>query len=265
VRAAKAAQAALWAELLKARRSRLPGVTVLAFTVAGLFGGLVMFILRDPGRARSLGLLGTKAELAGGAADWPAYLRLLAQIVAVGGVGVFGLVVVWLFGREFSQNTVKDLLALPVGRTTIVGAKFAVAALWCLALSLYLSVLGLPVGAAIGLPGWSPAVAVAGLAEILTTAAMTVLLVAPFALAASAGRGYLAGVAAMITAVFLAQVVAFLGYGGYFPWSVPALSTGLAGPDRDPPGVAGYVLVAMTGAAGVAGTAAWWRGADQDR
>lgn len=41
--------AALWAELLKVRRSRAPMVTVAAFTMAGLVGGLFMFVLQDPG------------------------------------------------------------------------------------------------------------------------------------------------------------------------------------------------------------------------
>ncbi|WP_233224018.1 hypothetical protein [Amycolatopsis sp. CA-128772] len=74
-----AAADAAWAELLKARRSRLAGVSALAFTVAAGCGGLVMFILQDPRRARAFGLLGTKATLTGGAADWPACFALLAQ------------------------------------------------------------------------------------------------------------------------------------------------------------------------------------------
>lgn len=45
------ATAAVHVELLKARRSRLPWVTAAAFTVAGTFGGLIMFILQDPRRA----------------------------------------------------------------------------------------------------------------------------------------------------------------------------------------------------------------------
>ncbi|MEV7099621.1 ABC transporter permease [Amycolatopsis sp. NPDC051045] len=257
--------AAIRVELLKARRSRLPWVTAAAFTVAGAFGGLIMFILQDLRRARSLGLLGTKASLTGGIADWPAYFTLLAQTVAVGGALLFGLLVVWLFGREFSQDTVKDLLALPTARTTIVGAKFAVATAWSLLLACYLFVLGLLIGTVIGLPGWSAEGALHGLADLLVTTVLTVLLVTPFALAASAGRGYLAGVAAMIAAVFSAQVVALLGYGRYFPWSVPALYTQLAGPDRDPPGVLGFALVALVGVAGIVATAAWWRFADNDR
>ncbi|MEU4248411.1 ABC transporter permease [Amycolatopsis sp. NPDC026612] len=252
-------------ELLKARRSRLSWVTFGAFTLVGAFGGLIMFILQDLGRARSLGLLGTKAALTASTADWTAYFALLGQIVAVGGAVLFGLVVVWIFGREFSQDTAKDLLALPTARTTIVGAKFTVAAGWSLLLAGYLFLLGLLIGTLIGLPGWSAAVALTGLAKLLVTAVLTILLVTPFALAASAGRGYLPGVAAMIAAVFLAQVIALLGYGRYFPWSVPALYSGIAGPASDPPGPFGFGLVVLVGVAGIAATAAWWRHADHDR
>ncbi len=77
--------AALWAELLKVRRSKVPWVTFVAFTMAGLVGGFFMFVLQDPDRARSLGLLGAKAQFTGGAADWAGYFALIAQIAAVGG------------------------------------------------------------------------------------------------------------------------------------------------------------------------------------
>ncbi|SDN00850.1 ABC-2 type transport system permease protein [Lentzea albidocapillata subsp. violacea] len=64
---------------------------------------------------------------------------------------------------------------------------------------------------------------------------------------------------------FCAQVVAALGYGQYFPWSVPALFSGLAGPDAGSPGLLGVSLVAIVGVAGMVATALWWCNADQDR
>jgi ABC-2 type transport system permease protein len=254
---------ALWAEVVKVRRSRLPWLTVLAFTVVAGVGGLFMFILADPARARSLGLLGTKAQTLNGTADWPTYLGFLAQAVAVGGTMVFGIVVIWLFGREYSDHTAKDLLALPTARTAIVAAKFVVAGVWCLLLSVQVYVLGLAIGAGLGLPGWSTGTARHGLVVILLTAVMTVALVTPLGLAASAGRGYLAAVGVLFGVVFSAQIVAVLGYGGYFPWSVPALYSGLAGPDKPLPGPVGYVLVGVVGIAGTVGTGYWWRTADQ--
>jgi len=71
--------AALWAELLKVRRSKVPWVTFVAFTMAGLVGGFFMFVLQDPDRARSLGLLGGRpsspAERQTGPATSPSSLR----------------------------------------------------------------------------------------------------------------------------------------------------------------------------------------------
>jgi ABC-2 type transport system permease protein len=252
-------------EALKARRSRLPWLSIAAFAVAAAMGGLFMFILQDPGRARSLGLLGAKAQLAGGQADWPGYFSLLAQTTAVGGVAIFGVIVIWMFGREFSDKTAKDLLALPTPRTTIVAAKFAVTGVWCLLLVLETDLLGLVVGAALRLPAWSTVTAWQGLGRLLATAVMTWLLVSVLALAASAGRGYLAAFGVMFVLLFLAQIIAALGYGHVFPWSVPGVFSGLSGVDRPAVGWVGFVLVAVVGVAGIAATMLWWRNADQNR
>jgi len=251
------------AEARKARRSRLPALTTLAFALAAMVGGLFMFILQNPDRARSLGLLGAKAQLAGGVADWPGYFALLAQTTAVGGVMIFGVILIWIFGREFSDRTAKDLLALPTPRTTIVAAKFAVTGVWCLLLAAETYLLGLAVGAILRLPNWSAQAAWEGLGRLLVTAAMTWLLVSVLALAASAGRGYLAAVGVMFLMVFFAQIIAALGYGHLFPWSVPGIYSGIAGDDQPAVGVLGFGLVAVVGAAGIAATVLWWRDADQ--
>jgi len=256
---------ALCAEVLKFRRSRLPALTAMAFAVAAAVGGMFMFILQDPDRARQLGLLGAKAELAGAVADWPGYFALLAQTTAVGGVGIFGVLLIWIFGREFSDHTAKDLLALPTARTTIVTAKFAVSAVWCALLAAEAYLLGLGIGAMLRLPGWSAAVAVHGLSRLAVTAAMTWLLLSVLALAASAGRGYLAAIGVMFVILLSAQVVAALGYGHVFPWSVPGIYSGLAGEGKPAVGVVGFTLVGAVGVAGIAATAWWWRDADQSR
>ncbi|MEV0831435.1 ABC transporter permease [Nonomuraea rubra] len=253
---------ALWAELLKARRSRLPWITVLAFAIAALVCGMFMFILADPTRARAFGLLGDKAQLSGANADWPGYLALLSQAVAVGGLGVYGLIAIWLFGREFSDHTATDLLALPTSRTTVVAAKFAIGAIWALLLALLLAGLGLSIGALLALPGWSAPIAINGVAHIVVAAVLAALTTTPLALAASIGRGYLAAVGVLFGIIFTAQVIAALGHGAVFPWSVPGLYAGIAGPDQGSPGLTGFTLVAATGVAGAVTTAIWWNRAD---
>jgi ABC-2 type transport system permease protein len=255
--------AAIGAEWLKLRRSRLWWITLLATTVAALAGALFIFIGQDPDRARALGLLGAKAQLASIPADWNGHFGLLAQIIAVGGIFIFGILTIWMFGREYADRTMKDLLALPTSRTAIICAKFIVIDAWCLLLTGYAYAIGLATGALLGLPGWSLGVAGFGLLRLVVTATMTVGLTTVLALAASVGRGYLAAFGTMVVTVFLAQIIAALGYGQYFPWSVPALFSGLAGPDTSSLPVLSFVSVAAVVVAATTATVVWANRADQ--
>ena len=113
---------ALFAETLKMRRSKVPYFAALGFCIAPLAGGLFMIILKDPEAAQAMGLISAKAQLMIGVADWPAYFGFLSQAVAAGGLILFSIITTWVFGREFSDHTVKELLALPTSRETIVTA-----------------------------------------------------------------------------------------------------------------------------------------------
>ncbi|HEY8720651.1 ABC transporter permease [Pengzhenrongella sp.] len=257
--------AALWAELLKVRRSVVPWVTAVGFTVAGFVGAFFMFVLQDPARARSMGLIGDKAQLAGARADWAGYFGLTAQIVAVGGMLLFAVVVIWLFGREFSDRTAKDLLALPTSRSAVVGAKLLVALGWALLLTVQIVVLGLIFGAVLHLPGWSAGVAVRGIGTVFAAALLTFALATTYGLVASVGRGYLPAVGAMFVSLFAAQVIAAIGYGVWFPWSVPSLLSGVAGPDQAAPGPGSIAVVVLVGVAASVATARWWERADHNR
>jgi ABC-2 type transport system permease protein len=258
----KALAAALYCEVLKARRSQVPLWTALGLALAPLMGGLFMVILKDPERARAAGLLRAKAEITAGAADWPTYLGVVSQALAVGGSFVFAFVAAWVFGREFADRTVKLLLAVPTRRDATVAAKFLVVWGWCGLLAVWVFALALGVGALVGLPGWSARVALEAAGVAAVAAALSAALVTPTAFLASAGRGYLAPLGFAVLTVVLAQIAAAIGWGGWFPWSVPALWSGLAGPRAEHLGPASYVLVGLTSLGGLVATAAWWRLAD---
>jgi ABC-2 type transport system permease protein len=258
-------RAALATEWLKLRRSRLPAFTWLAATIGTAVGGLFTFIAVNPDRARSLGLLGDKAQLATLAPDWDGHLHLLAQIVAVGGVLIFGIAMVWILGREFADHTGKDLLALPTPRAVIITAKYLVAAAWGLLLCGWIAAAGLAFGAALQLPGWTTSVAVSGLVRILVTGLLTITLTTTFGWAASIGRGYLPGIAALIATVFTAQILTALGYGTWYPYAIPALHAGLAGPDQPGPHPISYLTVPAAGVLAISATIRWWQHTDHTR
>ena len=117
----------------------------------------------------------------------------------------------------------------------------------------------------LGLPGWSAQVFWHGVGVIVATAVLTVALATTYALAASWGRGYLAAVATLFVTAITAQIVSAVGYGAWFPWAVPSLMSGVAGPDQATPGVAGITSVLLVGAAACTATVLWWQRADHDR
>ena len=258
-------QSALWAEALKARRSKVPLLAFIGLTLAPLMDGLFMFIMKDPERAREMGLLSVKAQMAMSTAEWTTFFSVLSQAIAIGGVIVFSIVTAWIFGREFSDRTAKDLMALPTSRGQIVIAKLIVISVWAVAVCLWIYSVGLLIGYLVDIPGWTAALAWQSLRDVLIVGGMTLLLMTPVAFIASMGRGYLPPLGWAVLTIFFAQIIAATGWGDWFPWSVPALFSGVAGPRGELLGVHSYLLVILAGTVGLFVTFWWWHNADQTR
>ncbi len=255
----------LWTEMLKMRRSKVPLVSAIGFSMAPLAGGLFMVILKDPEAARAMGLISAKAQLMVGVADWPAYFGFLSQAIAAGGMVLFSIITIWVFGREFSDHTVKELLALPTPREAIVTAKFIVITLWSLIVTLFIIGIGFVVGTLVVLPGWSGELVRTVFIDNLGAAVLTIPLMSFVALLASTGRGYLLPFGWTIFTLFLANISAIMGWGGWFPWAVPGLFSGMAGSRAEFIGPHSYAAVIITSLIGLAATFYWWRNADQTR
>jgi len=250
-------------ERKKLFHSKIPLITLLSLTLVPFIGGFFMFVLKDPSLAQKMGFISAKAHLMG-TADWPSYLSLLAQAIAIGGLLVFGFITSWIFGREYSDRTIKDLLALPISRNIIVFSKFIVAALWCLFLSIFVLVLGLIVGKIVDIPGWSYEIMIKGTLIFMVCSILTILLTSPVAFFASVGRGYLSPLGFMVFTLVLAQIIAATGYGQFFPWSIPAIASGIDGSDNNMIENISIIIVLLTSAFGLVGTMFWWRYADQN-
>lgn len=248
---------ACWAEGVKLRRSLLPALTAGGICLAPVMSGALVHALRMSGETSAM--LQAKAALFGAAPDVAGYLGLLLTVYAAGGLVVCGIVTAWVFGREFADRTVGDLLALPTSRTVVVAAKFLVVGCWCAVLTGLVLVGGLVVAALLGLPGWSLPVVAAAAGRLAVLYGLSVVLVTPVGFVASIGRGYLPAIGVVLLTVVLAQLSAAVGLGGWLPWAVPALAAGV-GPGTV--GAVGYLLVAATAVAGATLTVLWWRTAD---
>ncbi len=101
---------ALRAERMKLRRSKILMVTLGLFVFIPLMMGLMMYVAQHPEMSAKLGLIGAKAQFFS-ENSWKGYLEIINQLIAVLGVIGFGFVTTWVFGREYMEHTLTDILA----------------------------------------------------------------------------------------------------------------------------------------------------------
>lgn len=255
---------ATWSELLKVKRSRMLILTLIGFSGIALMMGIMVFISKHPELAANSAAASAKASMF--KAEWPSYFQLLIQIILSLGTIGFGFVSSWIFGREYTDHAVKDILSLPVNRLTIVSSKFIIILLWSLLLSLTLFVSGIIAGFIVDIPHWSTEIASNYFITFMETAFFTVLLCTPVAFIASFSRGYLAPLAYVISTLIITNLVVIgtPAIAPYIPWAIPALISGLVGPDLPNPGISSLIVLISTCIFGLAGTFLWWRFADQN-
>jgi len=260
----KSVLSALWAESLKIRRSKMLWLTILFFSFIPFMMGLLMFVQKYPEISSKLGMIGTKASmLRFGKADWPTYFGLLTQSMAGIGLIGFGFVTSWVFGREYSDRTIKDLLALPISRSFIVLSKFIVVVIWCVFLAFIFFAFGLIVGGIIHISGWSSEIAFQSAYKYIVTSLLTLSLCTPVAFFANYGRGYLLSMGFAITTLIVAQFTGLISLGSYFPWAIPGVYSVEAVTEDMHLVNASFIILFLTSVLGLIGTFAWWRFADQ--
>jgi len=238
--------------------------TILVFAFVAVMIGLLVYITKHPELAGKSAVISAKASIIG-KADWLSYFGLLNQLILTAGTMGFGIVTIWVFGREYSDRVIKDLLVLPVSRFIIVLSKFIIIMIWSVLLALTMFIFGLLTGLAVNITGWSGETAYLAFLVFAGSSVLTILLCTPVAFIASLGRGYLLPIGFVILILIVTQLV-FVGVPGitpYFPWAVPALYSGVAGQGLPRPGVISYLILGFTSILGLFGTAAWWRFADQ--
>ncbi|MFC6652684.1 ABC transporter permease [Paenibacillus rhizoplanae] len=202
--------------------------------------------------------VGNVLSSAAGGVSWEQYLTGLLDTLAPLGLIGYTFVAAWVFGREFADRTIKDLLAKPVSRAKIVLSKFLVILAWCLLLTVYMFAVGFAVGAIMGVQGGSTSFISGLFFKFLITSLMYILVTAPTILLANVTKGYLAPLGLILIIVILSNVLASFGFAPYFPWTIPSVfqSTGSLQ-------LSSILILAYTGIVGIAGTFAWWRYAEQ--
>jgi ABC-2 type transport system permease protein len=257
----KSFSVAFYAEFVKFRKSRVFIFSIMFFCFVPVMTGLMMLIAQNPEIAEKMGIVGTKAQLFK-TNDWEGFFGMLNQAAATIGLIGSGFVVSWIFGSEFSNRTIKDILSLPVARHQIVLAKLVVSFIWCIVLFLVILAFGLGIGFAIGVPGWTNDVFLQ-FVKIYSAASLLTLLLNPFvAYITGIGRGIIAPLAFVIFTMILAQFTAVLGWGAYLPWTIPGLLSVGSDAAGMSPVLASYFVLAFYAIIGTVLTVRQWYRSD---
>ena len=251
-----------WVELRKALRSKMPLWTSLGALFMPLGIAFLIFVSKNPEFFQKLGVVSAKANLVAYAAtDWSTYLGFSGQVIAAGEFFLLVLAISWIFGREFVDGTLKDMLAVPVSRWNILLAKFILLLAWSVLISLVIFIASLLMGFVLRLSGGSSSVILQGSQLVALTSCLVIGVVLPFALFASVSRGYLLPIGLAVLAVMMANLIVVLGQGEYFPWAVPMLYA----QGKSALSSLSYWIVLLTCLAGIFCTYLWWMFADQNR
>ncbi len=254
---------ALSTELTKALKSKMLWATLIFFAFIAAMLGFLMLVAKHPEIGGKSEVLSMKASMISNP-NWSTFYWLLMQMVlTVGSIGP-AIVTIWVFGREYADRVIKDILVLPVSRLNIVFAKFVIVFFWSLLLLLLLYVFGIITGLLINLEGWDRELFLQKTVTYIVSSLLTILLFPVITFITCVSRGYLLSVGFAILILITTQFV-FLGMPGitpYFPWAIPGLFSGVAGPLSPKPGIISYIILGLTSVLGIAGTGAWWRYAD---
>lgn len=247
--------AAFSVEWMKFRRAPV----VLVTSTLLLFGLLAICVALLYGVQQGDTQLIAKAGPLASQGGWTGLFAVASQVVPTAGMLAFGVVIGWMFGREFTDGTIVGLFARPVSRSAIALAKLALLLAWIAVVTVCLVGLVVIVGIILALgPVDSGVLALA--AKLGVVGLLTGLLALVAALAATWGRGYLPAVGTTIGVVVLAVVATLVGIGGWFPFAAPGIWT--VSPDSGPPSpiLTIQLLIVLPVAAGMAAlTIRAWR------
>ena len=259
----KSLQVAFWAESLKVRKSKVFWISIGFFVFVAFMMGLIMFIQKHPEVSQKLGMIGTKASLLKfGEPNWQNYFTLLTQGIAGVGLVGYGFVTCWVYGSEYSDHTLKDILALPVSRTSIVVSKLLITVLWSILLTGVFLAFGLIAGYWAGLTDWSGEIFSEFLYRFTMVSLLSIVLCTPVAFFASYSGGFLLPLGIVILTMIMANFTGLVGLGPYFPWAIPGLFSVPGGTEGAEISMISYVILFSTSLLGLIGTIAWWRFAD---
>lgn len=200
----------VYCELLKLKRSK-----ILLLSILGVFSTPCMMLIE------ALQTHFEHPELVFTLAD--IYSNSLLYMMLLTNMMIYVAITAYLFSREYTENSLKTILPVPVSRTAFITGKFVVLLLWFVLLTFVswagiLALLGL-YHAFIGMDGFHVTVAIEWLFKFLSGSMLMFLTISPFAFIAEKTKGLVAPMIASAVIVMGSAALSNQELGALYPWT----------------------------------------------
>ncbi|KZE80789.1 bacitracin ABC transporter permease [Paenibacillus elgii] len=196
----------LYTELIKLKRAKMFMVSLLGAVSAPI----MMF----------LALLNMKSKKPETPIEFEvAFMNTNMYVILLVGTLLYGVITAYLFHREYAEDTLKNLLTIPVSRVSLIVSKLILLFLWIMVLTLTIWLLTLILGLIGQFEGLTVALLFQSLKQFVIGGALLFLLCTPTMLITFLFKNYVPTIifTAMIT---MANVVLSESeYKALFPWS----------------------------------------------
>lgn len=239
----------LYTELLKLKRSKMFLLSFIGAAVAPFMVVISTYVhikTKDPTQVVLFEDLFFDANM---------YTTLLI------GVPLYGVMTAYLFNREYAEDTLKNLLTIPVSRTAIIMSKLLLLSIWIMLLTLLAWGLTLLLGVLCGFDGLTAGLVVESFREFLVCGAFLVVLSTPVVLTAIVLKNYVPTIVLTILITLVNVMGSTSEYKGLIPWAAAFdIANGTLLPEY--PAYYSYTIIAATSLIGFVAALVYFRRAD---
>jgi len=151
------------------------------------------------------------------------------------GVMLYGVITAYLFNREYVENTLKNILTIPVSKTSLIISKVILLFIWIMWLTIAAWALTLVFGLIGNFEDLTTVVLMKALKEYLIGGTLLFLLSTPTILITLLFKDYVPTIVFTIAITMVNVLISNSKYSGLYPWSATlAVATKTFRPEYDP-------------------------------
>lgn len=239
----------VYTELLKLKRSRMFLLSILGAAVAPFMVVCATYVH-----------IKTKEPTLVVLFDELLYKTNLYTVLLIG-VPLYGVVTAYLFTREYTEDTLKNLLTIPVSRTGILLSKMLLLFMWIMLLTLEAWGLTLLLGLLGQFNGLSTSLLLESCKEFMMAGAFLFILSTPIIFTAIALQNYVPTIILSISITLINVMSSNSEYKGLLPWTA---AFDIANEELLPayPAEYSYFAIIVTAVSGLIATIVYFRKAD---